>query len=454
MKMRVLVYGALWCVVAGSQGALGAQGAPLSEGPTYALTLGDAVRLAARNTAAVREAQDRVDQAHARVHEARAALLPGFDVRASDGTRTFNSASLGFTLPPAPGQPPTPTGEVIGPVRSLDYRGNFAQALFDPGALRRLRSTQTLARASATDVAAVGEEAGTVAALAYVQTLRGDAECRARSADSALAADLVAIAEHQFQAGVGIALDVTRARTQLASVRAQLIASRNARDRTRLALLRALDLPLTTPLHLRDSLESLTLGNLATDASAAVRRALANRPDLRAADQRLTATRQSVSAIRAERLPTLRLVGDDGMNGNGRGHLLHTYTYAFELSIPVFDGALREARLQEHRAQVHEAEVRDADLRRQAEVDVRMALLDLASAREQVQAAREAAQLAEEGIVQARDRFEQGVAGNADVVTAMLARTGAQTALIDALANAQYARIGLAGAQGVLTTLP
>ena len=51
-------------------------------------------------------------------------------------------------------------------------------------------------------------------------------------------------------------------------------------------------------------------------------------------------------------------------------------------------------------------------------VDVRGALLDLASAREQVDAARERQRLAEQEVQQARDRFRAGVAGNADVITA------------------------------------
>jgi len=47
----------------------------------------------------------------------------------------------------------------------------------------------------------------------------------ARIADSVLAADLLTIAREQLTAGVGVALDVTRAQSQLAGSRAQLIAA-------------------------------------------------------------------------------------------------------------------------------------------------------------------------------------------------------------------------------------
>ena len=57
-------------------------------------------------------------------------------------------------------------------------------------------------------------------------------------------------------------------------------------------------------------------------------------------------------------------------------------------------------------------------------VEVRTALLDLASAREAVAATRERVQLAEQEVSQASERFRAGVAGNADVFTASISLNG------------------------------
>ena len=103
---------------------------------------------------------------------------------------------------------------------------------------------------------------------------------------------------------MGIALDVTRSLSQLANARAQLIVSRNDRDRSRLDLLRALNLDLDRPLELTDSLASLPMSEAVTE-QAAVDIALHTRPDLRAADAQLTAVQQQLAAIRANRLPTV-----------------------------------------------------------------------------------------------------------------------------------------------------
>lgn len=85
---------------------------------------------------------------------------------------------------------------------------------------------------------------------------------------------------------------------------------------------------------------------------------------------------------------------------------------------------------------------------------MRTAILDLATARDQVEAARERLRLAQQEYAQAHERFSAGVAGNADVVTASLALNAARNLNIDALASYQSARVELARAQGTATALP
>ena len=118
-----------------------------------------------------------------------------------------------------------------------------------------MAAAQSNVAAAGGDVASAQEQAASIAAVAYVRALRSVAVVGARAADSALAAELVQIARDQLSAGVGVALDVTRAQSQLASSRAQLIVARNDRDRSLLDLRRALNIDLDTPLQLTDSLE-------------------------------------------------------------------------------------------------------------------------------------------------------------------------------------------------------
>jgi outer membrane protein TolC len=415
----------------------------------HPISLGEAARIAARQSASAVAARYRTEQAQARVGQQRAGLLPTISANAIESGHTTNTATFGFNLPGL-----DPNGTIIGPVNTIDVRGRAEMNLLDVGAIQRVRSARTAVSAAGADAQNVAEQAAQSAAQAYLLAQRATAQLAARIADSTLADSLLAIARSQLQAGVGVALDVTRAQAQVSAVRAQLIAARNDRNRTRLDLLRALGVSLDTPLQLADSLGELPVSDTLTDEAAAVQRALRQRPDLRAIDEQLRAAQQSLTAIRAERLPTLSAFGDEGWIGTNSGSKLNTYDWGVQLSLPIFDGLRRESRIQEQEAVAREIDVRRRDLRQVAAIEVRQAILDLASAREQVDASREQLRLTQQEVAQAQERFRAGVAGNADVITASLSLNSARTQLNDALTSYQSARVALARAQGSVTALP
>lgn len=418
------------------------------------LTLGDAVRIAARQNASVEVARLRADEAEARVRERRADLLPNLTSYIQEAGRTFNTSTLGLEFPTAPGQKPIfdPRGQVEGPINTTDIRARVQQNLFDAGALARVRAAKASARSSNADADQAAELAASAAAFTYVRAMRAEADLRARQADTALATDLLGIAQSQLNAGTGVGLDVTRARAQLAATKASLIASRNARDRAQLDLARALSLPARTRVILLDSLGATAKVSVAGE-EALVAQAMATRADLRAEVQRLRAAQTSISAVRAERLPTVGLVADDGAIGKMGERLLNTYTWGLQLSVPLFDGFRREGRIQEQSAIAAESQARLRDLELQVSADVHGALLDLSGAREQVDAARERLSLAEQELSQARERFNAGVAGNADVVNASLALTTSRSLVIEAETAYDLARVALARATGSATAI-
>ena len=416
---------------------------------TRPLSLGDAARLAAHQSATAEEARFQAAQSVAQVTQARSDLLPNVSAYAQEHGVTINTATFGFALPGL-----DPGGQLLGPVNTMDVRGKLSQTIFDWAALSRVRSATSTAVASNATASDVAEQAAVTASLAYLRAQRADAQLAAREADSVLADSLLGIANDQLSAGVGVALDVTRAQAQVASVRAQLIAARNERDRARLDLLRSLGLPLDARVELADTLSRLSMADTTPNEQAAIAAALKNRPDLRAADEQLLAARQTSGAIRAERLPSLTAFGDEGWLGTNSGNKLNTYQWGVQVTVPVFDGLRREGRIEESEARVSEIDVRRRDLRQQTAIEVRGALLDLGSAREAVDAAREQLRLTEQEVAQARDRFRAGVSGNADVITASLTLNTSRTQLVDALASYQSARVALARAVGSVTALP
>ena len=439
-----------WLVATGSP--LAAQ-APAP--PPLRLSFADAVRLASGEVPVVALATLRTDEADARVRQARAALLPSLSVSGAWLNRTFNSKSLGIEFPDLPTTPPTPAvPELVGPFNNYDARFNVTQTLFDWSSVRRVRAAGAQADGSRAERGVTVEASVLAAAIAYVRAVRAQAVVGARQADSAIAAELVGLAEAQRAAGVSPAIDVTRAQAQLATARGLLLVAKNQLDRGRIDVTRALGLDPATPLAFSDSLApSLGAADVPAQRDSGLAAALANRPELRAELARAAAARQTGSAIRAERLPRLELAGDYGVNGKTVPKAIATRDLALQVSVPILDGFRREARLDEQDAVVRESQVREADLRRQIAAEVDAALLDLGSAEAQQLVAREQLRLAESELSQARERFKAGVAGNIDVITAQAGLIRARDTEIDARFAAATARISLARAAGVARTL-
>ena len=426
-----------------------AQGTPAP----LALSMGQAAARASGQSLPYLASVVRAEQVEARINQRRADLLPTLTGFTESNSRTFNSATLGIKFPTIPGQAPffDPNGEVLGPVPTSDIRARVQANLFDGGALARLRLARSQGAASRTEASQVGAAAATQAAVAYVRVLRAEAVFDARSADSTLAADLLRIARETLRAGTGVALDVTRAESQLVGIRSQLIAARVERDKSRLDLRRSINVDLSQPITLSDPLDGGAVVTPAEEEALAVAAKL--RPEVVVIDAQLASAQLAARAIRAERLPTLSAVADEGIIGKNYTRMLNTWTWALRVSVPVFEGGKRQAREHEQSLVERELATRRADLMAQIGVDVRSALLDAASASEAVAAARERLRLAEQEVAQSRDRFTAGVSGNLDVTSALLGLSGARTQLVDALASRQLARISIARSQGAITSL-
>jgi len=410
------------------------------------LSFAETVRRAAGQAPAVELAGLRTDQASARVRQARGAFLPSLSVAAAWLNRDFNSKAQGISFPGVP--------TIIGPYTAYDARVRASQTLLDFSSLARLRAARAQVTGSSAEGSAVSEGAAAGAALAYLRVARAAAQVVARRADSAVAADLVGLAQAQKNAGVSAAIDVTRARTQLVSAAGALLVARNQLDRARIDLARALGLDPWTPIEITDTLTAaLPVANVPASTDSIVALALAGRPDLAAEIARGDVARTVKSAISAERLPRIDVAGDYGVSGLTPSTSVGTRQLGVQVSIPILDGFRREGRAAEQSAVVRESEVRARDLRQQIAAEVETALLDLASAQAQQAIAAERLRLAADEMAQARERFAAGVAGNIEVINAQASLLRARDTDIDARYSAATARVALARAAGMARTL-
>lgn len=413
-----------------------AQGAPL--------TLHDAVVLGRS-----RGVQGEIARLNARAVERRAGqrrgeFLPRIDGSAVWSRQTNNLTEFGLSLP---GTPP-----VTDPFGLYAIRARATQTLFDGALLARTRSAGAESDAAAYDATAAADLAGLSAGLAWLRAVGAEERVLARLADSAVAANLLRMAREQLQAGASAAIDVTRAEVNSAAIRGQLVAARNDRAQARLELARALFLPADTTLILADTLTT-DIDDLPAGGAAAVAFAFAHRPEMAAERERTRSVELQRSSITWENLPSVAGFGQVNEAGKTLDSLHYSWSVGVMVSVPIFDGFRRQRRGQEQSARLDAQSLRERDLRNQVEIEARSALLDLASAREEVQVAAERLGLAEQELRQSEERFRAGAAGSVETSQSQLGLIAARDASIQSKVNLGSAKVRAYRALGALDQL-
>jgi outer membrane protein TolC len=388
-------------------------------------------------------------QAQARSAQARAALLPDLEASLTDRDQTANLAAMGIHISvPIPGfQFPT----FVGPFTTMDARATVTQSVFDFSSIRRFQASKVGVSAARSDVDSTEEQVAAQVARAYLAAVRADADVETARSNVTLAEAVLKQAENQKAAGTGTGIEITRAKVQLANDRQRLLVAGNQRTSARLQLMRVMGLRLDTELELTDKLAYIPVDAVTMEQARA--RALKERPDLKAQQEREANARMAASATKMERLPTVAAFGDYGSIGPGFDNALPTRTYGISLRVPVFDGGRRDARRAESASQYRSEKVRTNDLKEQIELDVRLALEGLESAEEQVKVAKEGLELADNELTQARRRYDAGVAIGVEVTDAQTRLERARDNQTAALYNYNVARLDLAQAMGKVRSM-
>ncbi len=148
------------------------------------------------------------------------------------------------------------------------------------------------------------------------------------------------------------------------------------------------------------------------------------------------------------RLPSVRFDGNWAYLGTSSANSIPTYTYTASVNMPLFTGGRIHAEIKRADLEIQKLEQQKDDLRNQIALDVKTALLNLQSARNEVQVANLGVQLSKEEVDQARDRFKAGVANNIEVIQAQDSLARANDNQIAALYRFNQARADLARAIG------
>lgn len=403
------------------------------------LTLARAMQLGRDHAVSVALARLNARVADARVGERRADLLPTLNGDATWSRQRMNLDEFGIA---------EFTG-VTDPFSIWRLTLQGSQTIFDAAALTRVSAARDSAIAAGLDARAAGNLAATSAGVAYLRYAAALETVQARQADSTIAASLYQQARDLLEAGVSAAIDATRSQVAFAAVLTDLELARNQRDRARLELTRSLSVPPTVTIVLSDSVVSIASG-IPTDPDSAVAYALGHRAELAAEAARTRAVSRSLTAVRREQLPSIGAQGAVQQTGPGTDRLSGIWHLEVGVQVPLLDGFRRQRRIEEQSLRLDAQRLRQSDLGNRVATEVRSALLDLSSAREQVKLAGTRLGLAEQELDQARQRFAAGVAGTVETSNAQSSVVAARNGLIQAHAALGTAEVGAMQAVGLL----
>jgi len=411
--------------------------------PTEALrlTLDQAVALALKQNPTAQIAILTAAQAEQDKNIARAELLPQANARISDEAQKVNLRAQFGGVPAFPGLPKS-----LGPYQLFSAGPSVSAPVFDLTLWQRYQAARNTADASKANSLSTREQVILLAVSQYIGTLRAVANVQASQSRVDLAQALYNQAADLQKEGVGTGIDTLRANVELQNEKQRLLEAENERETSLYGLSRLLNLDPRQKIELADSLSFFDTPQPEVEAS--IEAALGNRQEWQALASQIKAAESQKKAAQDSRLPNVRFDGTFAYVGTSGNSTLPTYTYQGSVNLPLFTGGRIRAEVVRADLQIRKLDEQRADLRNQIALDVKTALLNLDSARNEVQVANLGVQLSKEEVDQARDRFKAGVANNIEVIQAQDSLSRANDNQIAALYRFNQARADLARSIG------
>jgi outer membrane protein len=408
----------------------------------------DLIDLAQRNNPQTRAAWEAAREAATAEGLVESSYLPQISLQALGG--------LEHTPLPAP-KNLVPEGFFVSNTREIIPSVALKWLLFDFGQ-RKAKLEAARADSFVANVSFTGIHQSLIFQVSQAYFDLGAARGRLRAAQTALKTALTTQDATTAKRNNGLAtiVSVAQAQRQTAQARYGLTAAQGAERNTYAGLIASLGIPADTELDVVDSDELPLPTQPVADVSAAIRDALANRPDVIAAIGKVDAARASLDAEQRSRYPVIDVSAHGFQNAGWVSSDGKPYSSVdrpggnilFSFSVPLFDGGLRSSRISMARSQVREAEAKLDQTRDTAAQQVVKAYNGLVTSLGEFEAATELSRAAHTAYDAALRSYRQGVGTYTDVATEENAVAQAETQVEDARASSHTAAAALAFAMG------
>ncbi len=257
---------------------------------------------------------------------------------------------------------------------------------------------------------------------------------------------LLELAQAQFEGGVAMRLDVTRAEVRVAEDIKQRLQQETRVLTSSLNFKRLLNIDLDASVNLSDDRAYMK----PKDYDVPLAEVLAQRADYRAASMEVEKAKLERKAAGWEHLPKVDIFGNYGYASEDAFNSKkdNVWLVGVQLDVPVFEGfRIRSNKLRTD-AVIREKQYALKDLELVINEEYKVVAQDMQSRYDQIIITEKKVKLAQEELELAQDRFEKGVADNRDLVDAQNSLAVSQDEYIDAVYQYNLSRIKFARVLG------
>jgi len=405
---------------------------------TIGISLNDAIQRGLKNNLGVILSGTQTASAKAQKLSDLQPLLPDVEFNAVEAVQQVDLAAEGLRIPGFP--------TIIGPFGYTDLRGSLTWSLLNIKSLRTYLAAKHNFRAAQLSDQDARDMVVLAVGNAYLMVLADEGLVDSYQAQVATSKVSLDQASASHEAGTAPRIDVLRAQVDYQSQQQGLIVAQNRLEKDKLALARAIGLPLEQKFNLTDTEPYAPFDHM--DVGALVKQAHANRKDLAAMMEQTIAAEEQRKGATADRYPTIRFNGDYGVIGPNLGTSHGTGSAQGTLSVPLFKEFSLRGEAEIAQSQLDTQKAQTSDMSAQVDADVRDALLDIEATEKQVDVARSSVDLAREALSDAQQRYANGVSDNLAVSDAQQSVAQANNQYVVSLYRNDVAKLNLARSLG------
>lgn len=403
------------------------------------LTLEEALAMSRVNNPVTAASAERIEQAKARLYQARGNSLPKLGV-----------SLLYQEVQNEPRYPVVPAGYAIAGFESTWKAAlTLNWLLYSSGGVEFNAESKELALSGVeASERRTGQAVEWGTTSAWYDLRRAEGKLSVATDVLELTKEHLQHVEALFRNGVVAKNEVLRVRVSVSEAELNLIQAKNSVSVGWKALERAVGASL-------EGIYDLPPGTETPDEPAlpecAVEMGLARRPEMEALELAARSATMASRAAKAQDGPQLMFMGEAYSAGDSFfPDAQNDWKATLMLSWSLFDGGVSAARAREAKAAAEEFLLQMEDLKRQIELEISVARLNCESSRQKMAAGRAMVESAEEDYRMALKRYTAQVGTNIDVLDARVALSNARNQLVDSSFDMLKARAEMEFAMGVI----